>query len=66
MYSWEIEEFLKKRDHIVTPEECMMIMNPNQSNQITNVRYCTYNNEYQIQTSDGYYFMFIVKEKENK
>ena len=66
MYSWEIEEFLKQRDHIVTPEECMMIINPDQSNQITTIKYYACNNEYQIQTNDGYYFIFFVKMKEKE
>ena len=66
MYSYEIEQFLRERDHIITPEECMMIMNPNQSCQIRSVKYYASDNEYQVETSDGYYFMFQVRRKGEK
>lgn len=60
MYSYEIKQFLKERNYTITPEECMIIMDPNINCQITSVKYNATNNEYQIETSDGYQFLFKV------
>lgn len=60
MYSIEIEQFLKDRNYILTPQECNTIMDVNTNTQITNMKFFCDNNEYHISTDDGYYFKFIV------
>lgn len=61
MYSSEIEQFLKERNNIVTPEECMRLMNSNESTQIKSIKHYTSDGQYQIETTDGYRFCFYVK-----
>lgn len=61
MYSSEIENFLKERNYVVTPEECNMLMDVNTNTQITHMRYFCADNEYHISTDDGYNFKFKVK-----
>lgn len=61
MYSSEIENFLKERDYVVTPEECNVLMDINTNTQITHMKYFCANNEYHISTDDGYNFIFRVK-----
>lgn len=61
MYSSEIEQFLKERNYIVTPDECMKIMNSNESTQIKSIKHYASDGQYQIDTTDGYHFRFYVK-----
>lgn len=61
MYSDEIEKFLYERNNIVTPEECMRIMNSNESTQIKSIKHYANDGQYQIDTTDGYHFCFQVK-----
>lgn len=61
MYSNEIEQFLKERNFIVNSDECMQIMNPNESTQIKEIKCFSSNCEYLISTNDGYQFKFWVK-----
>lgn len=61
MYSSEIEQFLKERNNIVTPEECMRLMNSNESTQIKSIKHYASDGQYQIETTDGYRFCFYVK-----
>ena len=62
MYSWEIEQFLRERNHQVTKEECRMLLDPKSSVQIRNVKYYPDGNSYYILTDDGFNFSFTVKE----
>lgn len=61
MYSTEIEQFLKERNYILTPDECNLLMDVNTNTQITNMKYFCANNEYHISTDDNHYFVFRVK-----
>ncbi len=61
MYSSEIEQFLKERNYMVTPEECNILMDVNINTQISHMKYFCANNEYHIDTDDGYNFVFRVK-----
>ena len=61
MYSDEIETFLKERNYVVTSEECNILMDVNTNTQITNMKYFSANNEFVINTNDGYTFRFWVK-----
>jgi len=60
MYSGEIEMFLKERNNMVTSEECNMLVDINQNPQIKNMKFFCDNNEYVINTEDGYCFRFQV------
>lgn len=61
MYSEEIERFIEERNHVLTPEECNLLMDVNTNTQISNMKYFCANNEYHISTDDGYYFIFRVE-----
>lgn len=58
MYSAEIETFLKEHNYVVTPEECGRLLDVNTNTQITNMKYFCANNQYVINTNDGYQFIF--------
>lgn len=60
MYSDEIETFLRKRNYVLTPEECNVIMDISTNTQISHMKYFCSNNEYHISTDDGYNFIFTV------
>ena len=60
MYSVEIENFLKERNYKITPQECNLLMDTNKNTQIKNMQFFCANNEYHIETDDGYYFIFWV------
>ena len=61
LYSSEIEQFLKERNYVVTPEECNVLMDVNTNTQIKKMKYFCGNNEYHIVTDDGYHFIFYVR-----
>lgn len=61
MYSEEIEGFLRNRNYVVSPEECAELINTNINTQISRVKYYSFQNEYQIDTMDGYVFRFKVQ-----
>ena len=60
MYSAEIEMFLKEHNYVVSPEECNMLLDINTNTQITNMKFFATNNQYVINTDDGYCFIFYV------
>lgn len=64
MYSFEIELFLKEHNYVLTPEECNRIIDVNNNTQITNMKYFCSNNQYVVDTDDGYRFIFYVANQE--
>ena len=60
MYSTEIEAFLKEHNYVVTPEECNRLLDVNVNTQIKNMKYFCDNNQFVINTDDGYTFVFYV------
>ena len=61
MYSWEIEEYLNKKNKEVTPKEFTDIINS--STQIYEVQYQPENN-FRLKTTDNYTLdLKMVKEK---
>lgn len=60
MYSEEIEDFLRERNYVVTMDECNRLVDINVNTQIKNMKFFCANNEYVINTEDGYCFKFWV------
>lgn len=60
LYSYEIEDYIKKRNYSLTANECAEIINVGNNPQIARVKYNPFNNEYEINTYDGYYLKFNV------
>ena len=61
MYSFEIEDYLRQRNYKLKPEECSYIMDIQRSSQICNIKYYPADNDYVIETTDGYKFSFEIK-----
>lgn len=54
MYSWEIENELKKRNFVLTSKEYMDLLDLDKSPQIRYLTYDTYENVVIIETTDKY------------
>ena len=54
MYSWEIENELKKRNFVLTSKEYMELLDLDKSPQIRYLTYDTYKNIVIIETTDKY------------
>lgn len=61
MYSKEIENFLRERNNVVSPEECVKITDITVNTQIRNVKFFCYDNRFVVDTNDGYTFVFWMK-----
>ena len=60
MYSYEIKQFLHERNNILSREEFLEITDINRNPQIVSMKYDTVEDKYEIVTSDGYFFKFMV------
>lgn len=61
LYSYEMEQYIKDRNYYLTAEEGAELMNTDINTQIVMIKYYGFNNEYQINTSDGYILRFNIK-----
>lgn len=61
LYSYEIENYLKERNYSLTAKECAELVNTTVNTQIVRVKYYPFDGNYQIDTSDGYYFRFTIR-----
>lgn len=62
MYSWEIAKLLELRNYLLSVKEYFYICDT--SPQISRVYYDSYNNEFNIETTDRYKFKFKVKKED--
>lgn len=60
MYSYEIKLFLDERNHVLSREEYLELTDVQKNPQIKSMKYDTSNDNYEIVTSDGYDFTFMV------
>ena len=60
MYSYEIKQFLHECNNILSREEFLEITDINRNPQIVSMKYDTVEDKYEIVTSDGYFFKFMV------
>lgn len=63
LYSYEIENYLREHNYSLTAKECAELINIDINSQIVRVRYDPFENDYQIDTSDGYCFRFKVNKR---
>ena len=61
MYSWEIKEFLKSKNNLISNEEYFEIC---KSSQISHIEYKPHENIFHIWTKDKFEFVFRVKKVE--
>lgn len=59
MYSYEIEEILKKNGHMIKASVYLGICDS--SPQITEINYDAFSDNFKIWTNDNYYFEFKVR-----
>ena len=62
IYSWEIDVYLRSKEWILTKQEYKYISDLNSSPQICRVSYNSYNNDFYMETTDGYNWIFRIKE----
>jgi hypothetical protein len=55
MYSWEIENFIKERNNVLTTDEFVKVVNKVDNPQIEDVK--KLDNVFEISTKDGYKFI---------
>lgn len=65
MYSHEIEKFIKEKNYILDKDEYKKIFNVDNNPQIVQMKYDSYNDDFEMKTSDNYYFKVKVKNKKN-
>lgn len=63
MYSYEIQEKLVQQDYTLTSKEYLEICAS--SPQISQIKYYSFGDYFEIWTKDNYYWKFTVKSLEN-
>lgn len=58
MYDWELAEFLRKRDGIISVNEYLHICNT--CPQINHIKYDPFENMFNAWTDDGNYYAFRI------
>ena len=66
MYSHEIKQLLELKNYLLDRKEANKILNIKNSPQINHVKYNTYDDDFEMWTSDNYYFKFKVKNRRIK
>lgn len=61
MYSHEIKQLLELKNYLLDRKEANKILNVKDSPQINHVKYNTYDDNFEMWTTDNYYFKFKVK-----
>lgn len=64
MYSHEIEQILKNQNYNIDSETYVNICDT--STQISKAKYNSYNDKYELWTSDNYYWKFSVYRKDDE
>lgn len=64
MYSHEIEQILKNQNYNIDSETYVNICDT--SAQISKAKYNSYNDKYELWTSDNYYWKFSVYRKDDE
>lgn len=65
MYSHEIQQLLELKQYLLEQKEANKILDIKESPQINHIKFNPYNEDFEMWTSDNYYFKFKVK-KVNK
>ena len=66
MYSYEIKQLLELKNYLLDRKEANKILNIKDSPQINHVKYNTYDDNFEMWTSDNYYVKFKVKNRRIK
>ena len=66
MYSHEIKQLLELKNYLLDRKEANKILNIKDSPQINHIKYNTYDDNFEMWTTDNYYFKFKVKNRRIK
>lgn len=64
MYSHEIKQLLELKNYLLDRKESNKILDIDSNPQINHVKYNLYEDNFEMWTSDNYYFKFKIKRKE--
>ena len=62
IYSYEIDYYLRSRNWLLTRDEYLYVSDVRTNPQISKVKYTPYDNSLYLETSDGYNWIFRLKE----
>ena len=54
IYSWELENYLKIREYMLSKDEYFFVTDTTKQSQINHIKYEPYENLFKICTEDGY------------
>jgi len=60
LYSWEIQEFIKKKNGILTPEESKVVNNIRFNPQLNHIVFHPFANKFDLWDEDGNYFTYQI------
>lgn len=69
MYSWEIEEYIKKRNYLIGGDDLLKVISLEENPQLTRIRFYKEDNSYEMRDREGHCFQFTamnIKEAEEK
>lgn len=58
MYSWEVEEFLRKRNHYIGGDDLMKVTSILNNPQLNHIKFNAETSEYEMWDKEGNYFNF--------
>ena len=62
MYSWEIDGYLRSRNWELTKNEYIYVSDIKENPQISRIKFEPFNNNFYMETKDGYNWIFRLKE----
>ena len=62
MYSWEIDDYLRSRNWKLTKNEYIYVSDIKINPQISRIKFEPFNNNFYMETKDGYNWIFRLKE----
>ena len=66
IYSCEIDYYLRSRNWFLTRDEYLYVSNIQSSPQICKVKFNPYENNFYMETYDGYNWIFRIKEQKDE
>lgn len=58
MYSWEVEEFLRKRNHYIGGDDLMKVTSILNNPQLDHIKFNSGTSEYEMWDREGNYYVF--------
>lgn len=61
MYSYEIDNYLKDRNYVLTYDEYKFVSSTEKSPQISRISYSSMDNSFVMYTNDGWIWKYYIK-----